>query len=150
MKLLLAMSPLVLENILQYIVLCMMVLHMRFAKGSVSDDKMQSESMVVAPTQCWRDEEYVVSKECALCTSFESKTIEECRTTNFIEKINCVHSKREETRSCRSALMERHAFWNFVGSMIGASFLFALVVVFRQRTLDRRALEKVRKQIESI
>ncbi|XP_030044278.1 protein JTB isoform X2 [Microcaecilia unicolor] len=143
MKLLFAMFP----SVLEYTVLCVMVLYMRleFAGGLMSDDKTQPVG-----TPCWHVEEFVVSKECTLCTSFETKTIEKCSTSGFIEKINCVQSNKEETRSCHSALMEKHAFWNFVGAMIGASFLFALVVVFRQRTLDRRALEKVRKQIESI
>lgn len=52
--------------------------------------------------------------------------------------------------SCRSAVMEARAFWRFEGAMIGVAVIFALLVVCRQRVLDRKALEKVRKQIESI
>ncbi|XP_029437090.1 protein JTB [Rhinatrema bivittatum] len=139
----------VLENIFQYAVLSVVLVTIRSAKGSMSNDEKQSDSVVVT-TPCWLVEEFVVSQECTMCTSFDTKTIKKCSTTGFIEKINCAKSKREETRSCRSAVMEKHSFWKFVGGTIGASFVLALVVVFRQRTLDRRALEKVRKQIESI
>lgn len=46
--------------------------------------------------------------------------------------------------------MEEHLFWKFEGAMLGLSVVFALVVVVRQRALDRLASEKVRRQIESI
>ena len=52
--------------------------------------------------------------------------------------------------SCRSAVMEAHVFWRFVGTMMCVATVFAVLVVCRQRVLDRKALEKVRKQIESI
>lgn len=52
--------------------------------------------------------------------------------------------------SCRSAVMEAHVFWRFVGTMMCVATIFAVLVVCRQRVLDRKALEKVRKQIESI
>ncbi|PKK17584.1 ras-related protein Rab-13 [Columba livia] len=78
------------------------------------------------------------------------KTLPECSRTGFIEKINCATSKREEYKSCRSAVMEARVFWRFVGSMMCVAAVFAVLVVWRQRVLDRKALEKVRKQIESI
>lgn len=53
-------------------------------------------------------------------------------------------------RSCRSAVLEAHVFWRFVGTMMCVAAVFAVLVVCRQRVLDRKALEKVRKQIESI
>lgn len=46
--------------------------------------------------------------------------------------------------------MEAHVFWRFVGTMMCIATIFAVLVVCRQRVLDRKALEKVRKQIESI
>ncbi|NXX61087.1 JTB protein, partial [Scopus umbretta] len=78
------------------------------------------------------------------------KTLVECNPTGFIEKINCLTSKRDEFKSCRSAVMEAHVFWRFVGTMMCVAAVFAVLVVCRQRVLDRKALEKVRKQIESI
>ncbi|KFO36348.1 Protein JTB [Fukomys damarensis] len=55
-----------------------------------------------------------------------------------------------EAVGCRSALMEQHLFWKFEGAVVGVALIFACLVVIRQRQLDRKALEKVQKQIESI
>uniref|UniRef100_A0A8B9N2E5 Protein JTB n=1 Tax=Accipiter nisus TaxID=211598 RepID=A0A8B9N2E5_9AVES len=104
----------------------------------------------VAATPCWRVEDFVVAQECTRCSSFQAKTIVECSPTGFIEKISCATSKRDEFKSCRSAVMEAHVFWRFVGTMMCIATIFAVLVVCRQRVLDRKALEKVRKQIESI
>ncbi|ERE90666.1 ras-related protein Rab-13-like protein [Cricetulus griseus] len=79
-----------------------------------------------------------------------SKTTPECSSTGYVEKITCSSSKRNEFKSCRSALMEQHLFWKFEGTMVGVALVFACLVIIRQRQLDRKALEKVRKQIESI
>ncbi|XP_015154093.2 LOW QUALITY PROTEIN: protein JTB isoform X2 [Gallus gallus] len=101
-------------------------------------------------TPCWRREEFVVARECGRCSGFEVKSIPECGPTGFVEKISCAASKRDEYKSCRSAVLEARIFWRFVGSMICVAAACAVLVVWRQRALDRRALEKVRKQIESI
>ncbi|KAK7800851.1 hypothetical protein U0070_011161 [Myodes glareolus] len=78
------------------------------------------------------------------------KTMPECGSTGYVEKITCHSSKRNEFKSCRSALMEQRLFWKFEGTMVGVALVFACLVILRQRQLDRKALEKVRKQIESI
>ncbi|KAK2518213.1 hypothetical protein Q9233_012724 [Columba guinea] len=105
------------------------------AAAMVANDERRSASPVAA-TPCWRLEDFVVAQECARCSSFQA--------------INCATSKREEYKSCRSAVMEARVFWRFVGSMMCVAAVFAVLVVWRQRVLDRKALEKVRKQIESI
>ncbi|XP_072840522.2 protein JTB [Pogona vitticeps] len=105
---------------------------------------------VLGTTPCWRTGDFVVTVECGPCTSFQAKTMPECSVTGFVEQINCSASKKGEFKSCRSADMEARLFWKFEGAMLGAAALFALLVVCRQRVLDRKALEKVRKQIESI
>uniref|UniRef100_V9LC25 Protein JTB n=1 Tax=Callorhinchus milii TaxID=7868 RepID=V9LC25_CALMI len=110
-------------------------------------------SSSVSPAEvlpCWQVEQFVVGEECKLCTPFQSKTQDECLTTGFVERITCPESKREVYKSCRSALMEETLFWQFEGVVAGVSVIFAAVVVLRQRSLDRLASEKVRKQIESI
>ncbi|NWI68991.1 JTB protein, partial [Todus mexicanus] len=99
---------------------------------------------------CWLVEDYVVVQECARCSSFQAKSMSECRATGFVEKVTCANSKREDFKRCRSAAMEARGFWRFVGTMMCVAAVFAALVVWRQRALDRRALEKVRKQIESI
>uniref|UniRef100_A0A8C2TU36 Jumping translocation breakpoint n=1 Tax=Coturnix japonica TaxID=93934 RepID=A0A8C2TU36_COTJA len=78
------------------------------------------------------------------------KSVPECGPTGFVEKISCAASKRDEYKSCRSAVLESRLFWRFVGSMMAVAAVCSVLVVWRQRALDRRALEKVRKQIESI
>ncbi|XP_027489543.1 protein JTB, partial [Corapipo altera] len=82
--------------------------------------------------------------------SCPQKTIPDCAPTGFIERINCPTSQREEFKSCRSAALESRRFWRFVGSALAVAAAAAALVVLRQRELDRRAREKVRKQIESI
>lgn len=52
--------------------------------------------------------------------------------------------------SCRSTVMEEHLFWKFEAAMLALTALFGVLVVVRQRWLDRLASEKVRRQIESI
>uniref|UniRef100_F6QEW8 Protein JTB n=1 Tax=Bos taurus TaxID=9913 RepID=F6QEW8_BOVIN len=99
---------------------------------------------------CWLVEEFVVAEECAPCSNFQAKTTPECGSTGYVEKITCSSSKRSEFKSCRSALMEQRLFWKFEGAVIGLALVFACLVIVRQRQLDRKALEKVRKQIESI
>lgn len=46
--------------------------------------------------------------------------------------------------------MEEHLFWKFEAATMALTAFFAALVVVRQRQLDRRASEKVRRQIESI
>ncbi|KAM6039383.1 LOW QUALITY PROTEIN: protein JTB [Chlamydotis macqueenii] len=117
--------------------------------GMAASDERRSASPVSA-TPCWQVEDFVVAQECARCSSFQAKTVEQCSPTGFVEKITCPSSRRDEFKSCRSAVMEAHVFWRFVGTMMCVAAVFAVLVVCRQRVLDRKALEKVRKQIESI
>ncbi|XP_061207845.1 protein JTB-like isoform X3 [Neopsephotus bourkii] len=112
-------------------------------------DERRSASPVAA-TACWRVEEFVVAQECGPCSAFQM-TVPECSPTGFVERINCAGSKRAEYKSsCRSARVDARSFWRFVGSMLGLAALSGLLVLSRQRLLDRRALEKVRKQLEAI
>ncbi|XP_034748717.1 protein JTB, partial [Etheostoma cragini] len=73
-----------------------------------------------------------------------------CGLTGYVERVNCTRSNRDEYKSCRSAVMEEHLFWKFEAAMLALMAAFAVVVVVRQRWLDRLASEKVRRQIESI
>ncbi|XP_077012355.1 protein JTB [Tamandua tetradactyla] len=117
------------------------------AEAPVREEK---QSVSTSNLPCWMVEEFVVAEECAPCSDFQSKTTLECSSTGYVEKITCSSSKRNEFKSCRSALMEQHLFWKFEGAVVGVALVFACLVIVRQRLLDRKALEKVRKQIESI
>lgn len=119
-----------------------------FGAALLSEEKTTAVKSVVTP--CWLLEEFVVTGECFHCNDFNSKSQAACRQTGYVEKVNCTKSSREEYKSCRSALMEEHLFWKFEAAMLGLTVLFAVLVVVRQRWLDRLASEKVRRQIESI
>ncbi|XP_041094809.1 protein JTB [Polyodon spathula] len=118
--------------------------------GAAVKSEDQSKAMAAGSAPCWQVEEFVVAQECSQCTAFEAMSWLACSTTGFVEKINCATSKKDEYKSCRSAVMEERLFWQFEGSMVGLTLVFSFLVVVRQRALDRLASEKVRKQIESI
>ncbi|XP_048849931.1 protein JTB isoform X1 [Brienomyrus brachyistius] len=103
-----------------------------------------------ASTPCWKVEEFMVMARCAQCSTFQSKSVLACSPTGYVERIVCAKSNRDEFKSCRSSLLEEQLFWRFEGTVLGLMVLFALLVVLRQRSLDRLASEKVRRQIESI
>ncbi|KAJ1080975.1 hypothetical protein NDU88_001162 [Pleurodeles waltl] len=140
-------------GLLPFFFLCtvfsVLVFSVRSADGFISKAEKYPEDTLVT-TPCWHVEEFVVSDECKACDVLQAKIRPECLPTGFVEKVNCPKSKKDEYKSCRSIEMEKSIFWKFVGGMMGACVAFALVVLYRQRTLDGRALEKVRKQIESI
>lgn len=127
--------------------LCAFALKLCQADAPVQEEKL---SVSTSDLPCWMVEEFVVAEECAPCSSFQAKTTPECGATGNVEKITCSLSKKSEFKSCRSALMEQHLFWKFEGAVVGVAVVFACLVIIRQRQLDRKALEKVRKQIESI
>ncbi|KAF0024104.1 hypothetical protein F2P81_022906 [Scophthalmus maximus] len=102
----------------------------------------------VAP--CWLLEEFVVTTVCSECNAFQATSWSACGYTGYVERVNCTKSNRDEYKSCRSAVMEEHLFWKFEAAMLALTVLFSMVVVVRQRWLDRLASEKVRRQIESI
>ncbi|XP_067282143.1 protein JTB isoform X2 [Pseudorasbora parva] len=121
-----------------------------FGAALLSDEKAAVAVTKPVTAPCWQLEEFVVAKECSACEGFHSKSIPACSQTGFVETINCTKSNREEYKSCRSTKMEEHLFWKFEGTMLGLTVVFAIVVVARQRSLDRQASDKVRRQIESI
>ncbi|XP_027891738.1 protein JTB isoform X1 [Xiphophorus couchianus] len=119
-----------------------------FGAALLSEEKTTAGKPVVAP--CWLLENFVVLEECNSCTDFNTKTQTVCRETGYVELVNCTKTSRQEYKSCRSALMEDHLFWKFEAAMLALTVVFAVLVVIRQRWLDRLASEKVRRQIESI
>lgn len=118
-----------------------------FGAALLSEDKATARPVT---TPCWHIEEFVVAAECSQCNAFQSKSWAACLPTGYVERVNCTRSNRDEYKSCRSRLLDEHRFWKFEGVMLGMTVLFALMVVARQRSLDRLASEKVRRQIESI
>uniref|UniRef100_A0A3Q3GER0 Protein JTB n=1 Tax=Labrus bergylta TaxID=56723 RepID=A0A3Q3GER0_9LABR len=99
---------------------------------------------------CWLLEDFVVATECSQCNAFQTRSWSACEATGYVERVNCTRSNRDEYKSCRSAVLEEHLFWKFEAAMLALTASFAILVVIRQRSLDRLASEKVRRQIESI
>ncbi|CAL8293097.1 unnamed protein product [Merluccius merluccius] len=119
-----------------------------FGAGLLSDVKTAA-TMVSSPP-CWELEDFVVTVECSQCNDSFTKSWIACKQTGYVKKVNCTKSNKEDYKSCRSVLMEEQRFWRFEAVVFGLTVLLALVVVARQRSLDRLASEKVRRQIESI
>ncbi|XP_061680800.1 protein JTB isoform X2 [Syngnathoides biaculeatus] len=118
-----------------------------FGAALLAEDKLAAK---VAVVPCWLLEEFVVTAECAQCDAFQTKTRPACGQTGYVEKVNCTKSNRDDYKSCRSAVTEESFFWKFEGVMLSGTALSAILVVLRQRRLDRLASDKVRRQIESI
>ncbi|XP_010754133.1 protein JTB [Larimichthys crocea] len=119
-----------------------------FGAALLSDERTSVVKAVVAP--CWLLEDFVVTTECLQCNAFQTRTWSACGATGYVERVNCTKSNRDEHKSCRSTVMEEHLFWKFEAAMLALTALFGVLVVVRQRWLDRLASEKVRRQIESI
>ncbi|XP_061598035.1 protein JTB isoform X3 [Cololabis saira] len=118
-----------------------------FGAALLSEEKATAVKPVAAP--CWLLEEFIVLEECGRCSDFHAAQTA-CRQTGYVERVNCTKSSKEEYKSCRSAMMEEHLFWKFEAATLALTAVFAVLVVIRQRWLDRLASEKVRRQIESI
>ncbi|KAM9242850.1 protein JTB isoform 2-T2 [Dugong dugon] len=91
-----------------YWLLCAVALKFCQAEAPVREEK---QSVSTSNLQCWLVEEFVVAEECAPCSYFQAKTIPECSSTGYVEKITCSSSKRSELkRSWRPHLTQRT--WN--------------------------------------
>lgn len=119
-----------------------------FGAALLSEDKPSVLKAEAAP--CWLQEEFVVTTECLQCNAFQTRSWSACGPTGYVERVNCTRSNRDDHKSCRSAVMEEHLFWKFEAAMLALTAVFGVLVVIRQRWLDRLASEKVRRQIESI
>lgn len=119
-----------------------------FGAALLSEERTSASKPSTAP--CWMLEDFVVIAECTQCNAFTTKSWSACGQTGYVEKVNCTKSNKDDYKSCRSTVMEEHLFWKFEAVMLSLTVVFALVVVARQRSLDRLASEKVRRQIESI
>ncbi|XP_029282014.1 protein JTB [Cottoperca gobio] len=118
-----------------------------FGAALLSEERSAVRQLV---SPCWLLEDFVVTTECSQCNAFQSTSWSSCATTGYVERVNCTRSNKDEYKSCRSAVLEEHLFWKFEAAMLALTVSFAVVVVVRQRWLDRLASEKVRRQIESI
>lgn len=119
-----------------------------FGAALLSTDRDSAENTPSPP--CWRLEAFVVTTGCQQCDAFQTRSWSACGPTGYVERVNCTRSNKDEIKSCRSTVMEEHRFWKFEGIMLALALVFGILVVARQRWLDRLVSEKVRRQIESI
>lgn len=113
---------------------------------SSPNPKIDNES---TSSDCWDKEDYYVKQECIPCSEFEKKSghIYACSLTGFKEIVACAKSG-DVHRSCNKIpYLEERKFWIFEGSMTLLFLLSATAVMMRQRTLDRRTINKIHKQI---
>ncbi|KAM4600948.1 protein JTB-like [Polymixia lowei] len=99
--------------------------------------------------QCGQKELAVVM-ECFQCTPFQMRSWLPCQPTGFIEEVICHQSNTVDHRSCHSRHSEEWFFWRFEGGVMVLTLVFVLLVLRRQRTLDRLAAEKVQRQVQSV
>ncbi|XP_044734882.1 protein JTB [Chrysoperla carnea] len=98
---------------------------------------------------CWLTQKYEVINDCHPCTEFEiaSRSIGVCIHTHFKEVLKCANGETV-TRSCdRVAWLDERNFWTFEALMFFASVISTLFVRIRRKTLDRRALQRVQRQL---
>lgn len=126
--------------------LALLVAPLSYFNAVASED----EGMQMSSLQCWQEEEFTVVINCGKCSPFQMNTLRACQQTGFIEAMNCSRSNLVQHKGCRLTWMEERLFWRFEFVAASLTAVFVLLVTGRQRALDRRATEKVRRQIQSI
>ncbi|RWS08500.1 zinc finger protein 236-like protein [Dinothrombium tinctorium] len=96
---------------------------------------------------CWLTEHYTVKESCSPCTEFEkaSKHLPACVPTGYKELVTCAKSG-DFMRSCD--LGPKH-FWYFEIVMIFFSLFGAFAVNLRQKQLNRKMIEKLKRQLNN-
>ncbi|XP_067838298.1 protein JTB-like isoform X2 [Heptranchias perlo] len=137
---------------LVYLLVYLCTIWSRFTSFRVCDavplQSQRNTTRILQPRPCWEKEEFSIVRECTPCSDYEKTVHVECAFTGFVEEVKC--SSDQTYRSCRSVEMEELKFWKFEGVVVLVGVIFAIVVIFRQRTLDRRAEQKVRRQLGEI
>ncbi|XP_028837754.1 protein JTB-like isoform X2 [Denticeps clupeoides] len=137
-------------QVAELVAVCALLLAAATPSAAAAAVQRQRDTAEPLRDPCWQKEEVVVLAECAPCDRIQMKWWSVCHSTGFIQKVQCVRSEKIDFKSCISTGMEEMAFWRFEGTMMGLTVLFVLLVISRQRALDRIVSEKVRRQIESL
>ncbi|XP_055303295.1 protein JTB [Sitodiplosis mosellana] len=99
---------------------------------------------------CYLREEFEIIRDCHPCTDFEiaSKSQGVCVHTHNKEVLRC-KSGETVSRSCdKVAWVDERNFWTFEGILLVVSALSTSVTFLRQRSLDRKVMLKVQRQLE--
>lgn len=98
---------------------------------------------------CKTNEEFEIIKDCHPCTAFEiaSKSQGVCIHTHYKEILRC-KSGETVTKSCdRVAWLDEKNYWTFQGSLLIVGVLSTFLSFLRQKSLDRKTMLKVQRQL---
>lgn len=112
-------------------------------KEETNSEKLENTSM------CWLNENHLIKIPCSPCTESEqiSKHQIACLNTGYKELIKCEFSG-EVYRSC-IVLNDSHSFWTFQFSAMLISLIGYCLLQLRNKQLDRKMLERLKRQLQS-
>ena len=112
-------------------------------KEETNSEKLENTSM------CWLNENHLVQEPCSPCTDFEvvSMRLSACQNTGYKERVKCEFSG-EVYRSC-IVLNDSRSFWSFQFSTMLVALVGYCLIQWRNRQLDRKMLERLRRQLQS-
>ena len=112
-------------------------------KEETNSEKLENTSM------CWLNEDHLIKQPCSPCTDFEqvSQHQNACVNTGYKELVKCKFSG-EVYRSC-IMLNDSRSFWSFQFTVMLFSFVGFCLIQLRNKQLDRKMLERLRRQLQS-
>lgn len=113
-------------------------------KVETNSEKLENTSM------CWLNENHLVKVPCSPCSDFETVAghmQSACQNTGYKELVKCEFSG-EVFRSC-IVLNDSRSFWSFQFSTMLLGFVGYCLIQWRNRQLDRKMLERLRRQLQS-
>lgn len=112
-------------------------------KEETNSEKLENTSM------CWLSESHLVKEPCSPCSDFEqvSQHQSACQNTGYKELVKCEFSG-EVYRSC-IVLNDSRSFWSFQFFTMLFGFVGYCLIQWRNRQLDRKMLERLRRQLQS-
>ncbi|UJR22330.1 hypothetical protein I4U23_025392 [Adineta vaga] len=99
---------------------------------------------------CYLTETVDLVESCQKCDAFSKRSnAMGCSPTGFRELLFCPQSNIKVYRSCPIPVrVQKERFWYFQGVTFCLSILSIFSVYFRQKTLDKHMVEKIKRQIE--
>ena len=112
-------------------------------QANVSKDNSNS----INHSKCWENEKHKIIENCDKCSKFLRKTLLACKVTGYIEKIECANFG-VVSRSCDVPhdVQKRH-FWLFEFFVMIFLSMSTVIVLRRKNFLDKKATERVRRQL---
>ena len=113
------------------------------SKEETNSEKLENTSM------CWLNENHLIKEPCSPCSDFETAAPHQsaCQNTGYKELVKCEFSG-EVYRSC-IVLNDSHSFWSFQFATMLVGFVGYCLIQWRNRQLDRKMLERLRRQLQS-